>query len=224
MHPVGQLRTPYRDKFGVPRQAGLAVSARARLVFEPRYRREEAIRGIEDFSHLWIVFLFHGVREEDVRLNVRPPRLGGNEKLGVFATRSPFRPNRLGLSVGVLEDIVREGRDAPSLVLSGLDVIDGTPVLDIKPYLPYADRIEEATAGYAEGRPAKLGVEVAAQTRPAFEKLPPDLQQLILDTLQWDGRPAYHAEGRDYYLRIDGVEVVWRVSGEVCHIVEVKAG
>ena len=224
LSPIGHLRSPYREKFGVPRQPGLAPAALGRLVFEPAYRREEAVRGLEEFSHLWMVFLFDAVKEEDVRLSVRPPRLGGNEKVGVFATRSPFRPNRIGLSVCKLERIDREGADAPVLVLSGVDLVDGTPVLDVKPYLPYADCIEGASAGFAATRPTPLEVVIAEEARADFEKLGENLQKVIRETLRWDGRPAYHEEERIYYLRVEESEVAWVVRKEACVVVGIIEG
>ncbi len=216
--PIGRLRTPYHEKFGVPRQAGMAVAAQGRLVFEPEFRRREAVRGLVAFSHLWVVFLFDRVKENEVRLSVRPPRLGGNEKAGVFATRSPFRPNRIGLSVCKLEGIETEGREGPVLVLSGVDMVDGTPVLDVKPYLPYADRIEEATAGEAGALPHPLEVVVAEDVRERFDSLRPEVRDLIDETLRWDARPAYHEKERTYYLCVAGHEVAWKVGNGVCRV------
>lgn len=214
--PIARVRTPYQDKFGVPRQPGLAPSAQGRVIFEPDFRREEAVRGLEEFSHLWIVFHFDQVKEEEVRLSVRPPRLGGNEKAGVFATRSPFRPNRIGLSVCKLEGIDRGGEDAPVLVLSGVDLVDGTAVLDVKPYLPYADRIEGAGAGFADARPEQIAVSVADEACEAFNRLPLAKQEVIRETLQWDARPAYHEGARTYYLRVFEYDVAWEVRDQGC--------
>lgn len=214
--PIARVRTPYQDKFGVPRQPGLAPSAQGRVIFEPDFRREEAVRGLEEFSHLWIVFHFDQVKEEEVRLSVRPPRLGGNEKAGVFATRSPFRPNRIGLSVCKLEGIDRGGEDAPVLVLSGVDLVDGTAVLDVKPYLPYADRIEGAGAGFADARPEQIAVSVADEACEAFDRLPLAKQEVIRETLQWDARPAYHEGARTYYLRVFEYDVAWEVRDQGC--------
>lgn len=214
--PIARVRTPYQDKFGVPRQPGLAPSAQGRVIFEPDFRREEAVRGLEEFSHLWIVFHFDQVKEEEVRLSVRPPRLGGNEKVGVFATRSPFRPNRIGLSVCKLEGIDRGGEDAPALVLSGVDLVDGTAVLDVKPYLPYADRIEGAGAGFADARPDRIAVSVADEACEAFDRLPLAKQEVIRETLQWDARPAYHEGARTYYLRVFEYDVAWEVRDQGC--------
>ena len=159
----------------------------------PEYRREEALRGLEGFSHVWVVFLFDKVPEGEERLSVRPPRLGGNERIGVWATRSPFRPNRIGLSVVKLESVGGEGEEAPWVEVSGLDLVDGTPVLDLKPYVPYADRVEEATAGFADGAPERLEVQVGEDAREKFAELEDRDRAVILETLALDGRPAYHA-------------------------------
>ena len=221
--PIGRVITCYPDKFGVPRQPGLVPSALGRLVFEPAYRRPEAVRGLEGFSHVWLVFLFDRVANDEVRLSVRPPRLGGNEKRGVFATRSPFRPNRIGLSVCRLEGVEVEGDDAPVLLLSGVDLVDGTPVLDVKPYLPYADRVEEASGAFADERPASLDVRIAEVAREHFEGLGANQRKVIVETLSWDARPAYHGEpGRRYYLRIEELDLAWEVTGKACVVLEIK--
>lgn len=222
MRPIGRVQSCYPEKFGVPRQSGLVPSARGRIVLNAEYRREEALRGLEGFSHLWVVFLFDQVPEGEERLSVRPPRLGGNERVGVWATRSPFRPNRIGLSVVKLEGIVGEGEEAPWLNVSGLDLVDGTPVLDLKPYVPYADRVEEATGGFAEGAPDRLEVRVAEDAEEAFKTLPELDREVILETLALDSRPAYHGdkqEGRVYHLLVGGWEVDWEVVGGECVVV-----
>ena len=217
LRPIGRLETPYRDKFGVPRQAGLAPSVRGRLVLEAEFRREEALRGIEECSHLWIVFLFDGVREEEVRLSVRPPRLGGNEKLGVFATRSPFRPNRIGISACRFHGFDHEADDGPALVLSGVDLMDGTTVIDVKPYLPYADSIPGAWSRLAPAAPEGLPVRVAEEASTAVSEIAEEQQVVILETLSLDGRPAFHEkQERPYFLRIFDFDVAWEVRNSEC--------
>ena len=226
LRPIGRLETPYRDKFGVPRQAGLVSSARGRLVLDTEFRREEALRGIEECSHLWIVFLFDEVPEEKVRLSVRPPRIGGNEKLGVFATRSPFRPNRIGISACRFHGVDRESGNGPALILSGMDLTNGTVVLDVKPYLPYADMIPDAWFRLAPEAPDRLPVQVAEEVGGAFANIPEDQREVILETLSLDARPAFHEEqGRTYFLRIFDLDVAWEVrEGEcvVCGIRDLK--
>ena len=212
MQKLAVVRSCYSEKFGVPRQAGLVPSATAELVFESEFRRPEAVRGLEGFSHVWLVFLFDQVEEKETRLSVRPPRLGGNEKLGVFATRSPFRPNRIGLSAVRLEKVDFEREDGPVLCLSGVDLVDGTAVLDVKPYLPYADSLPEASEGFAVGTPEKVEVVVSEICAGAFEKLDAKEQKIVWETLEWDPRPSYRGEEdeREYHLCVAGLEVVWR--------------
>ncbi len=217
LRPIGRLETPYRDKFGVPRQAGLVPSARGRLVLEAEFRREEALRGMEECSHLWIIFLFDGVQEEEVRLSVRPPRLGGNEKLGVFATRSPFRPNRIGISACRFHGFDHDADDGPALVLSGVDLMDGTTVIDVKPYLPYADSIPGAWSRLAPEAPERLPVRVAEEASEAFAEISESQQEVILETLRLDARPAFHEkQGRVYFLRIFDLDVAWEVRESEC--------
>ena len=223
LRPIGRLETPYRDKFGVPRQAGLVPSARGRLVLEAEFRREEALRGLEECSHLWIVFLFDGVQEEEVRLSVRPPRLGGNEKLGVFATRSPFRPNRIGISACRFHGFDHEADDGPALVLSGMDLMDGTTVLDVKPYLPYADSIPGAWSRLAPEAPERLPVRVAGQAREAFAEISEGQREVILETLGLDARPAFHEkQARTYFLRIYDLDVAWEVREGECVVCGIR--
>ncbi len=154
--PIGIVRSCFREKFGIPRQPGLAPAARATLELLPPHNQPAAVRGLEDFSHVWLVFVFHGVPASRWQPTVRPPRLGGNRRLGVFATRSPFRPNPIGLSVVALDRIVT-GQGRVALHLSGVDVLDGTPVLDIKPYLPYADRVPDRDRRFRQ-RPSGGGI------------------------------------------------------------------
>lgn len=219
--PIGRIFTPYRDKFGVPRQPGLAPSARGRLVFESQFRREEAVRGLEEFSHLWLVFLFHEVPEGQEKLSVRPPRLGGNEKVGVFATRSPYRPNRLGLSVCRLDGIDHSEADGPALLLSGVDLVSGTPVVDVKPYLPYADSVEGAEAGFAHRRPEAVEVVISPEAAEGFGALPAELRLVVCETLRWDARPAFHEQERTYYLCLKDWEIAWTVQEQCCVVVGV---
>ena len=224
IRPIGRIETPYPDKFGVPRQAGLVPSARGRLVLDPQFRREEAFRGVGECSHLWIVFLFDKVREEDVRLSVRPPRLGGNEKIGVFGSRSPYRPNRIGISACRFHGFETGKQDEMVLMLSGVDLIDGTPVLDVKPYLPYADTIEGAWSNIAQEAPKQWPVRVAREAHEAFGALSQETQQLVLETLSLDARPAFHEqEDRTYFLRVYDVDVAWKISEGECLVSSIRA-
>ena len=201
MKPIGVVESCFGEKFGTPRQSGMVESACGRIVFSDEVD-DEACRGLEEFSHLWLVFLFDQVDEEEARWLVRPPRLGGNKKKGVFATRSPFRPNRIGLSLVKFESI-GEG----SLEVSGLDLVDGTPILDVKPYLPYVESVPDAKGGFAETAPVRM--EVVFQ----FDDLEGGDRRLISEALSLDPRPAYHDDPeRIYGCLLAGYEVKWRAE------------
>jgi len=208
LQPIGLIQSDFPDKFGVPRQPGLAPSARAILTLIAPYNDPLAVRGLETFSHLWLSFLFHHTPERWTPL-VRPPRLGGNAKVGVFASRSPNRPNRLGLSLVELSAIETHG--GVRLHLSGCDLISGTPVLDIKPYLPWVEARPDARAGYAPAPPPQLAVRfsAAAEATLATRADAASLRQLIREVLAQDPRPAYRqgAETRGYGVRLRDVDV-----------------
>ncbi len=216
---IATLRTCYTDKFGVPRQSGLVPGAWGVIEFEPTYRRVEAVRGIEDFSHLWLITQFHLVTEEPTSLTVRPPRLGGNEKRGVFATRSPFRPNRLTLSVVKLDRVELEGELAPRLFVSGVDLVDGTPVFDIKPYIRYADSIPDAHSGFAGEAPPRMPVRWECESR-----VPDDVCMIIDQSLALQPQPAYHENsGREYATEIAGWRVKWIATPEGVKVTSCEA-
>jgi tRNA-Thr(GGU) m(6)t(6)A37 methyltransferase TsaA len=178
------------------------------IEFEPAYRREEAVRGIEEFSHLWLITQFHLVEEEPKTLMVRPPKLGGNERKGVFATRSPFRPNRLALTVVKLDRVELEGDKAPRLFVSGVDLVDGTPVFDIKPYIRYADSIPEANSSFADAPPPTFPVRWDCDTAA-----PNDVREIITQSLSLQPQPAYHDDAaREYATEISGWRVRWVVT------------
>ncbi len=219
---IGIVHSCFKDKFGVPRQPGLVKGARGEIELFPPYDRAEAVVGLEAFSHLWITFVFHHCLEDNVRLAVRPPRLGGNKKLGVFATRATHRPNPIGLSVVALEEVFQhEGRTR--LRLSGLDLVEGTPVLDIKPYLPYADAVPGANAGYAQEAPVatlKVSFSPAAQAAcHQHEQRWPELADLIDSVISLDPRPAYRRGAeheRIFGICLYDLDVRWRVQKEGC--------
>ncbi len=214
LNVIATLRTCYTDKFGVPRQSGLVPSAWGIVEFEPAYRRVEAVRGIEAFSHLWLITRFHLVAEEPTSLTVRPPRLGGNERRGVFATRSPFRPNRLTLSVVKLDRVEWDGDLAPRLFVSGVDLVDGSPILDIKPYVRFADAISESVSGFADEAPPQVPVHWSA------ESAVPDEVRIIIDqTLALQPQPAYHDDThREYATEIAGWRVKWNATTTGAHV------
>jgi tRNA-Thr(GGU) m(6)t(6)A37 methyltransferase TsaA len=223
--PIGIIHSPFKEKFGVPRQPGIAPAARATLELLPPYDRDEALEGLAGFSHVWIVFVFHATAGQGWSPTVRPPRLGGNARVGVFASRSTFRPNPIGLSVVELAGFGREdGRLV--LHLRGADLIDGTPVLDIKPYLPYVDSLPNASGGFAAGAPEpRLAVrftpEAEAQVAERAAQYPP-LRELITQVLGADPRPAYHEDEtaeRVYGMRLLDFDLRWRVEAGVAVVV-----
>ena len=209
--PIAHVRTCYGEKFGVPRQSGLVGEAWGQLVFEPEYRQLDAIRGLDGFSHLWLVFIFHHASHKEWKPTVRPPRLGGNQKVGVFASRSPFRPNPIGLSCLKIEKIDLLDPLAPIIHLSGVDVVDGTPVIDIKPYVPYADCLPNASEGFAHGPPPPLALHWQNDMDTNIDGA---TKRLIEKSLSMDPRPAYQNDDqqREYGCLIDGLNVRWTVQ------------
>jgi len=229
LEPIGTIESCFKEKFGIPRQPGLAPAAQAALVLHPPYSKPEALAGLEAFSHIWLIYIFHAIEKGKWKPTVRPPRLGGNKRTGVFATRSNFRPNPLGISAVKLEKIVRDGKTI-RLELSGVDLLDGTPVLDIKPYLPYADTITGAKGGFAETAPeASLAVVFTPGAKSACERLESGaasgITLLIKQMLSLDPRPAYTGESnpdRVYGFRILNVDVHWRVESDRAVVTDVK--
>lgn len=225
LEPIAIVRSCFGGKFGIPRQPGLCPSAWGELVFHDAYRSSEAIRGIEGFSHLWLIFGFHETIDQGWNPTVRPPRLGGNQRVGVFASRSTFRPNGLGLSLVSLEGIDLDAKDAPKLLLGGLDLIDGTPVFDIKPYLPYAESLPDATTGFANDEIPRLIVEVADSAQADFSQLPDRAQSLISEALSLDPRPAVRTEDSDrvFGALFCGRNVRFTVNHGICRIIELPS-
>lgn len=213
LSPIGTLQSDYPDKFGVPRQPGLARAARAILTLVPPFDDPLCVRGLDDFSHIWVSFIFHQSPDRWSPM-VRPPRLGGNKKVGVFASRSPNRPNRLGLSLVELERV--DTHRGVRLHLKGADLVDGTPVVDIKPYLPWADSAVEARAGFAPTAPGLLEVTFSAGASAALQARDDgkEMRELIRQVLGQDPRPAYHASdsGRVYGLPLRDVNVRFQVG------------
>ena len=217
--PIAYIETDFKEKFGIPRQSGRAPSLRARIVFTPEYRNAEALREIEGFSHLWLLFDFSLAHKTEWSATVRPPRLGGNKRVGVFASRSPFRPNPIGLSCVKLIGVEQTETEGAVLIVSGADLLDGTPILDIKPYLPFADCIPEATAGYA-GQHEKDGVEVVFP--PALlEKIPVEKREGLLDCLKDDPRPSYQDEGRAYGMRFADFDIKFTVENGILTVTDI---
>lgn len=226
--PIGIVRSCYSEKFGIPRQPRLATAARATMEILSPYDQDEAFSGLDAFSHLWLVFVFHGIPNAHWRPTVRPPRLGGNRRMGVFATRSGFRPNAIGMSAVVFEGKHRH-KGKLLLELSGIDLLDRTPVLDIKPYLPYADIIPEAVGGFAADpprpSPSITFTDQARQACALMERTRPGFADLVVQVLGADPRPAYmdRQPGRtDFGMRLYGVNVRWkqRQNTIVVHTIE----
>lgn len=220
MRPIARIRSDFPTKFGVPRQAGLVAELQATVVFEEEFRDPEALRGIEGFSHLWLIWEFSQTRRERWSPTVRPPRLGGNTRLGVFATRSPFRPNPIGLSCVRLERVERHPKWGTVLRVSGADLVDGTPILDVKPYVPYADCRPDASEGFtAAGQDYLLDVDFPP---PLLERVPEDKREALRGVLAQDPRPSYQRdESRVYGFAFGGLEVRFTVEGTTLRVREV---
>lgn len=212
-HTIGHVRSPYTDKFGIPRQSGLVPDARVCIELLPQFNAD-CVRGLGDFGYIWLQFVFHATADEGWSPLVRPPRLGGKIKKGVFATRSPHRPNPLGLSLLRLERI----ETLPRVVLycSGADLLDGTPVLDIKPYIPFVEARPDAAAGFAHAPPPQLTVVWDADIAPDN----PTLIRLIEQSIAQDPRPAFHNHPeRVYFMTLQGCAIEFRITGQVAHII-----
>lgn len=213
MKIIARIRNAYDGKFGVPRQSGLVEEVTSTIVFEPEYRVAEAVRGIEEFSHLWLIWAFDRAEREEWSPTVRPPRLGGNQRIGVFATRSPYRPNAIGLSCVKLL-AVEKGKDGMVLKVAGADLMNGTPIYDIKPYLPYADCRPEATGGFTD-RTEKRTVQVEIPDEKAG-KMDPEEREALKAVLRQDPRPAYQDDPeRIYAFEFGGRHVEFRVEKDL---------
>lgn len=218
VNPIAHIETDFPEKFGIPRQSGLVNSLTSRIVFLPQYRNPDAFRGIEGFSHIWLLWEFSEV--EGWSPTVRPPRLGGNRRMGVFATRSPFRPNRIGLSAVKLDKIEYNSPQGTILYVSGADLMNGTPILDIKPYLPYADSKPNATNGFALSQTeGTLSVDIPTEL---LELVPEEKREALRETLAQDPRPQYqNTSERIYTMSFSGLEVSFRIDGGLLTVTEI---
>lgn len=220
MKTIARIRNAYEGKFGVPRQSGLVNEVVSTIVFEPEYRVPEALRGIEEFTHLWLIWAFDRTEREDWSPTVRPPRLGGNRRIGVFATRSPYRPNAIGLSCVKLLG-VEQGKEGTVLKVAGADLMNGTPIYDIKPYLPYADCRPEATGGFTdrtEKRTVKVEIPEGIAGGMGTEEL-----EALKAVLREDPRPAYQDDPeREYAFEFGGRHIVFRVEGTRLCVTEIR--
>jgi tRNA-Thr(GGU) m(6)t(6)A37 methyltransferase TsaA len=221
--PIAFIKTEFPEKFGIPRQSGLAKDLRGRIIFEPQFRNPDALRGLEGFSHIWLIWEFSANRTtREWQPTVRPPRLGGNTHLGVFATRSPFRPNPLGLSCVEIDSIDLFTDEGPVITVKGADLMDGTPIYDIKPYIRYADSRQQALCGYVdslEERSLKVVFPSELSSRIEDTSVIPSL----VETLRLDPRPSYHDDSeRVYGLSFARLNVKFQVNGEVLTVVDVQ--
>lgn len=217
---IARIHTELPEKFGVPRQSGLVPQLRGRVVFEPAFRNPDALRGLEEFSHIWLIWQFSEAVRSDWSPTVRPPRLGGNRRMGVFATRSPFRPNALGLSSVALEKIELDPVLGPVLHVAGVDLMDGTPIYDIKPYLAYTDSHPQARGGFTDGlahQPLRVDCGEAL-----LERLPEESRAGLVGVLAGDPRPRYQDDPqRVYGLSFAGYNVRFRVEGDVARVLDI---
>lgn len=217
---IARIHTEFPAKFGIPRQSGLVRELRGEIVFEPEFRRAEALLGIEEFSHLWLLWEFSEARRENWSATVCPPRLGGKEKRGVFATRSPFRPNAIGLSCVKLEQVLYETEDGPKLIVSGADLMDGTPIYDIKPYLPYADAYPDALGGFGQMH-SKDRIRVVFPEE-LLQRLPGERRDAVLGVLGQDPRAAYNKQPDYVYgMEFAGYDIRFTVKDDVLEVCDV---
>lgn len=218
--PIAHIKSDFSEKFGIPRQSGLVRSLTSKIIFESEYAIADAVRGLEEYSHLWIIWQFSKAVRSEWSPTVRPPRLGGNTRVGVFGTRSPFRPNPIGLSAVKIEKIETDDVLGPVITVSGADLLDGTPIYDIKPYLPYADCIQEATNGFT-GRFSEKKLKVEC-SESLLETVSEDKREALIGVLSLDPRPSYHNDPeRIYGMNFADVEVKFRTDGETLTVIDI---
>lgn len=220
--PIAFIRTEFPEKFGVPRQSGLARNLKGRIIFEPEYRNPDALRGLDGFSHIWLIWEFSANRTTSPwQPTVRPPRLGGNAHMGVFATRSPFRPNPLGLSCVKIHSVELSTPDGPVVTVLGADLMDGTPIYDIKPYIRYADSRPEAVCGYVDALEER-SLKVVFPSELSAKIADTEVIPALVETLRLDPRPSYHDDPqREYGLSFAGYNIRFHVSGNVLEVTDV---
>ncbi len=220
LRPVAYIRNDFKEKFGIPRQSGRAPSLLSEIVFLPEYRHPDALREIEGFSHLWLLFDFSKAHKTAWSATVRPPRLGGNKRVGVFASRSPFRPNPIGLSCVRLVRVEKREDEGYVLIVSGADLLDGTPIFDIKPYLPFTDCQPSATGGYAsQGERHRLTVDFPDEL---LQKIDKDKRDGLIECLTDDPRPSYQDDGRIYGMRFSDSEIKFKVENDRLTVIAVE--
>ncbi len=223
MKIIAKIHNDFKEKFGIPRQSGLSGELKSKIIFEPEYRNPDALRGIEGYSHLWLIWQFSEAIRDDWSPTVRPPRLGGNKRVGVFATRSPYRPNPIGLSSVRLEGIEQTKDEGCVLIVSGADLLDGTPIYDIKPYISYSDCHTDAICGFADPvRDYHLNVEFCKEL---LSKIDISKQKPLIGILEQDPRPSYQNDpDREYGFRFADYEIFFKVDGEKLTVTRVEVG
>lgn len=223
MKIIARIHNDFKEKFGIPRQSGLSGELKSRIVFEPEYRNPDALRGIDGYSHLWLIWQFSQSLREGWSPTVRPPRLGGNKRMGVFATRSPFRPNPIGLSSVRLEEVIQTKNEGTVLIVSGADLLDGTPIYDIKPYIAYSDCHQDAVSGFAEPvQDYHLDVDFCKEL---LSKIHISKQKALIEILRQDPRPSYQNDpDREYGMRFADYEIFFKVSGNLLIVTRVEEG
>lgn len=221
MKIIARIKSEFPEKFGIPRQSGLVSSLKAQIIFEEEYRNLDAVRGLDEFSHLWIIWQFSKAVRDTWSPTVRPPRLGGNKRIGVFATRSPFRPNAIGLSSVKIEKIDLDGENAPVIHVSGADLMDGTPIFDIKPYLAYTDAHPDAVGGFTENvADRRLEVEFDGELENA---VPNEIKTALCDLLAEDPRPSYQNDSKRVYgLSFSGYEIGFTVDKKTLKVIKLE--
>lgn len=220
IQPIAHFESPFTTKFGIPRQSGLVPNLTGRIIFTPEYRQMDAVRGIDDFDYLWLVWEFSANRDAQKSLTVRPPRLGGNQRMGVFATRSPFRPNNLGLSCVRLDHVEHDAKLGPVIYVRGADLMDGTPIYDIKPYVAYADAHPDARSGFVdttEWQPLTVDLPTGLAA-----KVPQDQIPSLIATLEQDPRPRYHDDpNRIYGMPFLNLDIRFKVADNILTVIDV---
>ena len=221
VEPIGYIQNDYKEKFGIPRQSGLTENVISKIVFEKDYKDPNFFKGLENYTHLWLIWYFSDVDKKYIKPTVRPPKLGGNQRVGVFATRSPFRPNRIGISCVKLVQTEFNYKEGKSIFVSGADLMNGTPIIDIKPYLPYTDSKPDASNGFAlDDINGLLDVKCSDEI---LSKIPFDLVDGLLETLKHDPRPSYQNDSeRVYGMSFGDLQVKFKVDGDELTIIEVE--
>lgn len=218
--PIAYIKTNFKDKFGIPRQSGRSPSAMGTIIFNKEFRNDDSLKGIEEFSHLWLIFDFSKSHRAEWSPTIRPPRLGGNKRVGVFATRSPFRPNSLGLSSVKFEGLKKDIANGTVILVSGVDLLDGTPIYDIKPYIPYTDCHTDAVGGFSD---EFINYKLKVVFENNVDKiLPDDIRSILIECLSDDPRPSYIKDKeRIYKMTLSSFEILFKVEDEVLTVIEI---